>query len=189
MRMMFLGLASFAAALAPLAPEHTATSASLRQWPTQFDGRSLMRLPDNDSTRVFTRGFPGHIAHFSDGRRHILLRQINAATRTLHPSRDCYRAMGYTIAPLPIAKAPDGQSRACFTAANGRDHFRVCEEVRDAKGISYPEIAAWYWPALLGSSQGPWVAATIVEHEERPVMLDDNRDTSLRQIDILPKES
>jgi hypothetical protein len=169
MRMMLLGLAALAAALAPLVSQNTPAIAAPQQWPTKFDGRPLTPLAADNSTKAFTRGFPGHIAHFSDGRRHILLRQVSSATRMLHPSRDCYRAMGYVITPLPVAKAPDGQSRACFRAQKGDEHFRVCEEVRDAQGISYSEIAAWYWPALLGTSTGPWVAATIVEHERSPV--------------------
>jgi hypothetical protein len=165
MRMILLALAALMAATAPLLPERKADAAPPVQWPTQFDGKPLSRLPAAGSDKTFTRGFPGQVAHFSDGNRHILLRQVGSATRSLHPSRDCYRAMGYAIEPLPIAKAPDGQSRACFSADKGSEHFRICEEVRDAAGVSFPEVTAYYWPALLGSSKGPWVAATIVEQK------------------------
>jgi hypothetical protein len=165
MRMILLTVTALFAALAPLMPNNVVTTASATPWPTHFDARPLTRLPAAASDRAFTAGFPGHIAHFSDGTRHILLRQVSEVTRSLHPSRDCYRAMGYAITPLPIAKAPDGQSRACFAASKDNQHFRICEEVRDAKGASYSEISAWYWPALLGSSKGPWMAATIVEQK------------------------
>jgi hypothetical protein len=165
MRMIFFAVAALCAAAAPLVPNRAVEVAPQAPWPTHFDGKPLTRLPPSANDKVFTSGFPGHIAHFSDGTRHILLRQVSTASRSLHPSADCYRAMGFAITPLPIAKAPDGQSRACFTAKNGAEHFKVCEEVRDANGVSYSEISAWYWPALFGSSQGPWTAATIVEHK------------------------
>jgi hypothetical protein len=167
MRMILVGFAALFAAAAPLVPNSAVKVTSAAPWPTHFDGKPLTPLPAAASDAAFTRGFPGHIAHFSDGTRHILLRQVSKVTRSLHPSRDCYRAMGYAITPLPIAKAPDGQSRSCFKASKSNEHFRICEEVRDAKGASYSEISAWYWPALLGSSQGPWTAATIVEQKVR----------------------
>ncbi len=163
MRMILLALATLGAATAPLLPDRVAAVPPPVRWPLAFDGKALTRLPTGPSDTAFTRGFPGHVAHFSDGKRHILLRHVRSATRSLHPSRDCYRAMGYDVAPLPLAQSPDGQSRACFAADKGRDHFKICEEVRDAKGNSFPEVTAWYWPAFLGTSQGPWVAATIVE--------------------------
>jgi hypothetical protein len=163
MRMIMLALATLAAATAPLLPDRVAAVAPPVRWPSTFDGKPLTQLPAAASDKTFTRGFPGHVAHFSDGTRHILLRQVDTATRSLHPSQDCYRAMGYETTPLPLVKAPDGQSRACFAADKGNEHFQICEEVRDAQDNSFPEVTAWYWPALTGASQGPWVAATIVE--------------------------
>ena len=163
MRLIILGVAASFAVLAPLLPRPAASPTPPRAWPARFDGHPISRMKPAASDQVFTRGFPGHVARFSDGRRQIVLRQVNTATRQLHPARDCFSAIGYGLSYTKIEAAPDGKPRACFTANRGADRLKVCEEIRDSQGSSYSEVSAWYWPALLGQSQGPWIAATIVE--------------------------
>ncbi len=166
MRLILLALAVAAAALSPLVPHTSSAIPPEQAWPSRFDGKPLTRLPAAPSDRFFTRDFPGHVARFSDGQRQIVLRQVTQATRKLHPARDCFRAIGYETSETSLQKSPDGQPRACFTARRSDKALTICEEIRDAKGVSYPEVSAWYWPALMGQSTGPWVAATLVEAKQ-----------------------
>jgi hypothetical protein len=161
-----IGLAAIAAAAAPLYPRTIERSATAANWPSDYDGRPIRRLPAAPEDALLTRNFPGSVARFSDGRRQIVLRRVSAATRQLHPARDCFRALGYVIAPAPMRIAPGGQSSSCFDAVGKGRTLRVCEQVRDAKGRSFPDVSSWYWPALLGSSQGPWLAALTVERSD-----------------------
>lgn len=167
MRLIILAILSGAAALSQALPIERAEVSGLLPWPTHFDGKSLSPLPPAAADRYFENGFPGHVARFSDGRRQIVLRQVNAATRKLHPARDCFQALGYTIDNPAMERTDALEARSCFDAVKNGTTLRICEVVTDAKGNSYPEISAWYWPALTGQSNGPWLAATIVETVDR----------------------
>jgi hypothetical protein len=160
------GLLASAAALAPLFPSGTevgGVAGSPRPWPTSYESRPITPLPAAPEDRLLAGRFPGRIARFSDGRRQIVLRQVDAATRRLHPARDCFRAIGYEIAPAPMRLAPGRGPASCFTATRGGRHFVACEQVADAHGRTWPDISSWYWSALLGTSSGPWLASLTVE--------------------------
>ena len=45
---------------------------------------------------------------------------------------------------------------ACFRTEHGSDAFTICEIIRDDQGASWPDVSAWYWSVMLGSSGGPW---------------------------------
>lgn len=153
------------AGAAPLLPRAAPPSPSVASsWPASYEGRALTRIAPAPEDRFLARQFPGQVARFSDGRRQIVLRRVAAATRTLHPASDCFRAIGYTVTPAPMRLAPDGQPASCFTASRDGHSLTACEQVRDASGgESWPDISSWYWSALLGRSQGPWTAALTVE--------------------------
>lgn len=137
-------------------------------WPTRFEGRAIVRLAPAPEDRLLARSFPGHVARFSDGRRQIVLRQVNAPTRRLHPAGDCFRAVGYAIGPSPMRVAPGGGPASCFTATRGGRTLRVCEQILGADGASWPDISSWYWPALAGTASGPWLATLTVEAVASP---------------------
>lgn len=151
------------AAAAPLLPDIRSASPSAPAWPTQFEGRPLRRLAPAPLDARLARDFPGHIARFEDGRRQVVLRSLAAATRQLHPAKDCFGAIGYHIRPLPMVRLPGGALSSCFEATRDGVAFKVCERVIASDGTSYPDISSWYWPALLGQSAGPWLAAMTVE--------------------------
>ncbi|WP_380871999.1 hypothetical protein ACFB49_29540 [Sphingomonas sp. DBB INV C78] len=153
------------AAAAPLAATslHSPDPDASPTWPTSFEGLPLSRIPAAPEDARLTRGFPGHIARFSDGHRQIVLRNVGRATRWLHPARECFRATGYVIAPAPMRLAGNKQPSACFRASRNGRALLVCEQVRDAEGQSWPDISSWYWPALFGGSDGPWLAITTIE--------------------------
>ena len=157
-----IALAALAAALAPLLPRREAPPAATPNWPAEYEGRRLTPLAPAPEDAALARGFPGRIARFSDGRRQLVLRGVAIPTRQLHPASDCFRALGYTIAPAPMRMTPAGAS-SCFEARRGGKAMRVCERISDSRGQSFADASAWYWPALLGSSQGPWLAVTVVE--------------------------
>jgi hypothetical protein len=91
-----------------------------------------------------------------------VLRQVSRATRLLHPPRDCFGALGYSIAPLPM-RAVDGGHASCFEARRSGQSLAICEHIRAADGTVYPDVPSWYWPALAGGSSGPWLAVMTVE--------------------------
>jgi hypothetical protein len=125
-------------------------------WPERYEGRALVELPLTQREAAFVHDFPGRVGRFSDGRREIIIRFVGAPTRLLHPSADCFRASGYAVTPLPMRRDQGGAPMACFRAEHGSDAFTICEIIRDAQGASWPDVSAWYWSALLGSSGGPW---------------------------------
>ncbi|HEX8240640.1 MAG TPA: hypothetical protein VF574_12950 [Allosphingosinicella sp.] len=158
------GLLAAAAILAPLWERPgPAPGAPAAPWPQRFEGRPVVRLAPTPEDRLLASGFPGHVARFSDGRRQIVLRQVAAPTRRLHPARDCFRAVGYAIGPSAMRVGPGGRPASCFTAARGGRVLRVCEQVRGPDGRSWPDISSWYWSALAGTASGPWLAALTVE--------------------------
>jgi hypothetical protein len=157
-------LLAAAAALAPLLPRAGGGAPTrAASWPAGFEGRKLLPLPPAAEDRVLARSFPGQVARFSDGRRQIVLRRLDSATRRLHPASDCYRAIGYDIAPAPMRLIAGRGPASCFVARRGGRAFLVCEQVGDLEGRSWPDISSWYWAALLGGSQGPWLASLTVE--------------------------
>lgn len=164
MRLLLLALLALAGALAPLLPEPGRPSAAgPARWPASFEGRRLDPLAPTAEDRILARSFPGRVGRFSDGRRQIVLRRIDSATRRLHPASDCYRAAGYAIAPAPMRLVAGSGPASCFTARRGGRAFLACEQVRDPGGRSWPDISSWYWSALLGTSSGPWLASLTVE--------------------------
>lgn len=157
--------AALAAACAPAwSVRHRLPHASTTiAWPGSYEGRPIKPLAPAPEDALLAGQFPGRAARFSDGRRQIVLRRLDAATRRLHPARDCFRATGHAIAPAPMRVSADRRAASCFIATRGGRRMLVCEQVRDADGRSWPDISSWYWSALTGTSQGPWTAALTVE--------------------------
>lgn len=163
--LLALTVAAAAAALAPLlrpAPS-AAAPAGLETWPGSYRGRPIAAMAPAAEDALLAAQFPGRIARFSDGRRQIVLRRLDRATRRLHPASDCFRATGHAIAPAPMRIHPDGSAASCFRATRAGRSWLVCEQVEDGAGRTWPDISSWYWAALLGSSEGPWQAAMTVE--------------------------
>ena len=163
------------AAAAPLLPrlsragaaEPLSAAATPWTWPARFEGRPLTELPLGARDRRFADDFPGRIGRFTDGTREIILRQTAHATRRLHPASDCLKATGFSIEPLPARRGPDGAGWGCFAARKQTESLTVCEQIRDAAGRSWPDPSSWYWSALAGASQGPWLATTVVERAQQ----------------------
>ena len=158
-----VSVAAVAAAAVPLLPARQSPAPAAANWPAAIDGRKLTPLAPAPEDARLAAGFPGRIARFSDGRRQIVLRSVAGATRQLHPARDCFQAIGYAIAPLPMQRSPGGALASCVAATRDGRTLRICERITDAEGRSFADVSSWYWPALFGRSTGPWLAMTSVE--------------------------
>jgi hypothetical protein len=165
-----LVLAAVLAALAPMLNRvlgrstDTAGSDAFPGWPTQLEGRALQPLPLTPREAAFVAGFPGRVGRFHDGRREVIVRWVNAPTRLLHPASDCFRGAGYAITPLPARSSADGKLMSCFRAARGSETMTACEIILSATGgAHWPDVSAWYWSALLGSTSAPWWSYVVAE--------------------------
>jgi hypothetical protein len=160
-------LSAIAAAMVPLIDktEGAARTAGngFRGWPTHYEGRLLTELPLTQRETAFTRDFPGRVGRFSDGSREIIIRWVNAPTRRLHSAADCLRSSGYSTTPLPAGRDATGAAMGCFHARQRADDLTICEVIRDERGETWPDVSAWYWNALLGSSPGPWWSFVVAE--------------------------
>lgn len=163
--MAFL-LAALTAAVAPLlggSNDARATNAGFPGWPSEYEGHPLVELPLTTRETSFVRDFPGRVGRFTDGRREIIIRWVDAPTRLLHPAADCFRGIGYNITPLPVRKNASDAAMSCFRAGRGDDALAVCEMIRNERGAIWPDVSAWYWSAMFGASPGPWWSFVVAE--------------------------
>lgn len=142
----------------------TATAALSQQheipWPTSFNGRPLAQLPLSAVERRFAAQFPGQIGRFTDGERTVIVRVAQEPTRLLHPASDCFRGLGYRVDAPHVVEDGGGIAWSCFVAQKDGKVQRVCERIYDIGGKAWTDVSSWYWAALLGRTQGPWIAVT-----------------------------
>lgn len=163
-----LALLLVLAALLPLALPATDAQAAGRarhvEWPQQWEGHALQPLALSAVEHRFAQRFPGAIARFSDGERVLVLREVDAPTRMLHPAADCFRGLGYRVANTRLEHDAQGRLwRAFGSVAPDGVRLRVRERIEAADGSAFTDASAWFWAASLGSSSGPWRAITVVE--------------------------
>lgn len=167
-RSMFLLLCAVAALIPLLSRSVQSSLNTPPEWPEEFEGRSLYRLPLSDMEERFNAGFPGHVARFSDGHRQVILRWINAGTRKLHSSADCFRGVGYVVTPAPALLDGAGTHWSGFIATRGPHRLRVRERIAErSERQAWTDVSAWYWSTLTQRSRGPWMATTVVETPSR----------------------
>ncbi len=133
-------------------------------WPKSFEGRALKPIQQTEEATRFTAGFPGQVAVFDSDGRSIILRWVMHETRQVHPSADCYRALGYDIKWLPAFIGKQSERWNCFEARrNGcRLFVRECIFDSDFKGIC-SDVSSWYWAAVSHKTSPPWWIVTVVE--------------------------
>ncbi len=140
----------------------TAQDDAFPGWPTTFEGRPLRELPAVADDERFVADTGGRIARFTDGEQEILVRWSATPTRHLHPSAVCYEAVGWTVTPAPRRTDPSGQGWTTHTMERDGERRTVRECVIDATGASWPDPIDWYWASLLGRTEGPAFAYTVV---------------------------
>lgn len=136
-------------------------------WVEEWDGSALKRIPFTWRERAFLQDFPGQVAHFSDGRRELIMRYTERATRRLLPAADCFREVGFKVTPLGAVQDDKGRGWNTFQAEKFGETLRVSERVTDRRGTEWAHISSWYWAATFGWSSGPWYAITIVDKVEQ----------------------
>ncbi|MDZ4833343.1 MAG: exosortase/archaeosortase family protein [Candidatus Melainabacteria bacterium] len=157
-------VASVVACLIPFfqAPYHENISKSGESaWPGEFEGCVLKPVKLSSVETKFSSEFPGRIAKFSDGKRTILYRQVNKPTRQLHPSSDCYKGNSFKLRPMAALRDTEGKVWSRFQASKGGRNLEVREIVSDSQGRTWSDTSSWYWSALLGKTQSPWMAVTV----------------------------
>lgn len=162
-------LALLAAAMLPVAVPGTVRTAlggdplPPREWPRTWDGHDLRPLALTAVEERFAQQFPGRIARFDGGHFVLVLREVNAPTRQMHPAADCYRGLGYSIEKMKLERDARRRLWRCFIAVRAGHAVRVCERIEGADGDAYTDTSAWFWSAALGRAAGPWYAVTRVE--------------------------
>jgi len=128
---------------------------------TSFQGVPVTRLELNEAEQTFYRDFPGTIAVYEAGGDKLIVRQVNRATRKLHPASHCLRAEGFEIAEETVV---DEDARwLSYTISRNGEMFYVKEHITcPASGRTWPEISAWFWHAFFHPSGGPWEAVTVI---------------------------
>jgi hypothetical protein len=165
LRCGFLALCAIAAWLPTFGDEATVVRADeFPGWPAAWEGEPINEVALSESERRFNRKFPGRIAKFTDGRRELIFRWVTQSTRQLHGSADCFRGMGYTIAPEPAVIDRQRATWSCFSAKRGSQRLLVRERITDEQGCEWTDVSAWYWSAVLRQTHGPWMAVTIAEN-------------------------
>ncbi|MCL1962420.1 MAG: hypothetical protein FWG56_11770 [Desulfovibrionaceae bacterium] len=132
--------------------------------PRHWQGAAVRPLALSAVEQRFADRFPGRITRLTDGRQIVVLRDVTAPTRMLHPAADCYRALGYRIESERLERTAAGAAapvQRCFIARKSDTALRVCEQIEDARGQHFADASAWYWAAAMGQSSGPWRAVTI----------------------------
>lgn len=144
-------------------PTRSSSTHSTPTWPTHFESHPLQQLPLSHNEKMFKRDFPGAIARFSDGRREIIMRYVTRASRRLHPAGDCLKGAGFSVNPLPIRVDLHQHLWGCVRAIRAGNTVRVCERIYDQSGNSWSDVSSWYWAALFGRTESPWIAITFAE--------------------------
>ena len=143
--------------------ETNPAAANVPGWLDQLEGRPLKRGKLADREKPFAVGFPGAAAAFDEGRRRVLLRYTERPTRHLRPARQCLAEEDYAIRPLPDWTDSNGAAWSSFQASKTWERWLVRERVFDHAGESWPTVDDWFWPALLGSTRGPWWSVVTME--------------------------
>lgn len=169
MRSTLFLIACLSAGLSPILPtaQRAPQKFDFPGWPTSFEGRILTMLPLTERERQFEQDYPGKIGRFNAGEREVVLRFVAEKTRQLHPSAECFKAIGYVVEYMPIWIDKERVHWGCFNAWRGNENLWVYECIRDNNGNAWSDVSAWYWSALLNDTKGPWWAVTVAEARRR----------------------
>ncbi|WP_442888896.1 archaeosortase/exosortase family protein [Congregicoccus parvus] len=155
------------AAVRPLADGHVSEvslhAPTVVDWPSEFEGSLIERVRLHPLEERFGADFPGAFAAFTDGRRRIVFRRIDQATRKVHPAEGCLRAAGFAVRPAPARRDAESGLWAVVEAERGGHALRVREQIRSVDGSRWTDVSSWYWSALLRPDGGPWTAVTVIE--------------------------
>lgn len=124
----------------------------------EYQNTTYARKELNQREIRFSKDFPGSIRRYQSSDSELLIRVINKPSRKLHPSSDCLKGAGFSIAPAPASVDSYGHLLSCVYAVGSELKLKVCEKIVDRDGQAVPDVSTWYWNAILGKSEGPWTA-------------------------------
>ena len=153
-------LLAASAVLLPRQEREAPSSDTFPGWPESFEGRPLVETPLAESEALFDARFPGKIGRFRAGGDIVVMRWTESVTHRVHPLSVCLRANGWTVEPLPIERREDGDWSA-FKARKEVEELVVREQVRAADGASFADVEGWFWQALAGRTNGPWLVISV----------------------------
>lgn len=133
-------------------------------WPETWNDQPLEPLALTAKEAVFAQGFPGEIRKFRAGSDLLILRWMAQPSRKLHPAADCFKAMGFTVKPLPWVVLDEKERFGSFSAQKGAEKLLVKERIWSATGSQFEEVSAWYWHALLNPNEAPWWSVTVISN-------------------------
>ena len=131
-----------------------------------LEGERLSEVLLSETEQQFARHFPGELRCYQShsSRLRVVVRNVNRATRKLHPSAHCLKADGFKIGTQIFVTTEDGQKWQSYRATRKGQVLQVKEQVRDlSSGEVWTDVGAWFWSASLGRSSGPWQAVTLIE--------------------------
>ncbi|ATC64272.1 hypothetical protein CMV30_10060 [Nibricoccus aquaticus] len=131
-------------------------------WPEFFEGAPLMPVGKSERLGDMVGGLAGETRVFTQSGRVVLLRRLRAASRTVHPVADCFRAWGFRVAGQRLVKDEGGVLWSEFEAERGAEFWRVRERWRDERGKVWTDVSAWWWAAQGAEARGPWWAEAVM---------------------------
>ena len=134
-------------------------------WPEFFEGAPLVPVGKSERLGDMVGGLAGETRVFEQRGRVVMLRRLRAASRTVHPLADCFRAWGFRVEAQRLVKDVDGVLWSEFEAERGTDFWRVRERWRDERGKFWTDVSAWWWAAQGAEARGPWWAEAVMERE------------------------
>ncbi|MFK7851276.1 MAG: archaeosortase/exosortase family protein [Akkermansiaceae bacterium] len=130
---------------------------------SSYHGTPVRQIALSAAEETFYKDFPGSIAVYEAEGFKLIIRQVNHATRKLHPASHCLRAEGFSIGPKTVTKDQHDSKWLSYSVSRNGETFRVKERITCMSSKQgWPEIPAWYWHAFLHPSQGPWEAVTVI---------------------------
>lgn len=132
-------------------------------FPSEFEGLALVEEPLTEREAAFSVDFPGKIARFRAGGNVVIMRHATRATHRVHSAATCLAASGWTVEPLPLERRDSG-GWSRFRAVKDGEVLLVREQIRSADGASIADVPGWFWSALLGRTQGPWLVVSVIGH-------------------------
>ena len=127
-------------------------------WPTHFMGEELLPIPLSENEEGFYRDFPGEAAQFQVGTDRLILRRVHTATRKLHPAKDCFKGMGFSIEETGLRADAYERIWRTFNATKAGESYQVFELIVDESGNTWSDVSSWYWSVVMDRSQGPWTS-------------------------------
>lgn len=125
-------------------------------WPTTFRGEPLSPTSPQPEDSLLALRLPGRLQRFETAEYTVVISWVTEPTPDLHSAAICFRGAGYDVVPASAVLDDDGGVWTRFNASRGAIEVKVEEQIRDEHGRTWSDLAAWWWAASLGRTEGPW---------------------------------